>query len=197
MHTIEQIKHLLKESKITYGELSERSGIPEGTLKNIFSYRNRNPRIDTMRAIEEALGIEQSDEVFAIPGFMPIQTVKVPLVGTIACGTPILAVENIEEYIDMDKSVRADFCLRCKGDSMINARIFDGDIVYIRKQADVNNGEIAAVLIDGESTLKRVFKYEDKIELRPENPLYKSIYIMPGEDVRIVGVAVAFLSAVR
>ena len=75
-------------------------------------------------------------------------TKKVPLLGTIACGEPILAEENVSDYINMDNSIHADFALKCKGDSMINARIFDGDIVYIRKQNDVENGEIAAVLIN-------------------------------------------------
>lgn len=79
--------------------------------------------------------------------------------------------------MDMDESVHADFCLRCKGDSMINARIFDGDIVYIRQQDDVENGEIAAVVIDGEATLKRVYKYPNRLELRAENPTFPVINI--------------------
>lgn len=129
----------------------------------------------------------------------PIKTKKVPLIGTIACGTPILAAENIEDYIDMDESVHADYCLRCKGDSMINARIFDGDIVYIKQQEDVENGEIAAVIIDGETTLKRVYKYEHRIELRAENPTFMTINI-EGDALKtfqIIGKAVAFLSIVR
>ena len=97
---------------------------------------------------------------------------KIPLLGTIACGEPILAAENIEALINADENLNADFALRCKGDSMINARIFDGDIVYIREQPDVEDGEIAAVLIGEEATLKRVYKYPSKVVLRPENPLY-------------------------
>ena len=83
---------------------------------------------------------------------------KIPLLGTIACGEPILAAENIAALINADENLNADFALRCKGDSMINARIFDGDIVYIREQPDVEDGEIAAVLIGEEATLKRVCK---------------------------------------
>lgn len=131
-------------------------------------------------------------------------TVKVPLLGNIACGSPVLAVENIEDYIDMDKSVHADFALRCKGDSMINARILDGDIVYIRKQDNIENGEIAAVLIDectsiSEATLKRVYIYEDKIRLCAENPQYKDKVFFENDmnKVRILGKAVAFLSSVN
>ena len=124
---------------------------------------------------------------------------KIPLVGTIACGEPILAAENIEDYVNIPKDMAGDFALTCKGDSMINARIFDGDIVYIRQQDTVENGEIAAVLIDGEATLKRVRLFDDHISLEPENPMYKP-FVYWNEDmntVRILGKAVAFTSAVR
>ena len=134
---------------------------------------------------------------------MPI-TKKIPLLGNIACGEPILAVENIEDYVDMDAATHADFALRCSGDSMINARIFDGDIVYIRKQETVENGEIAAVLINGieseaNATLKRVYLEGNKIRLCAENPMYSDIIFFENEmnKVKIIGKAVAFLSAVR
>lgn len=137
----------------------------------------------------------------ALPGnIIPMpETRKIPLVGTIACGDPILAQENIEEYISIPKDLAGDFALTCKGDSMINARIFDGDIVYIRQQDMVENGEIAAVLIDNEATLKRVRLFPDHISLEPENPMYKPL-VFWGEEmntIRILGKAVAFTSAVR
>lgn len=124
---------------------------------------------------------------------------KIPLLGTIACGEPILATENIEEYISIPKELAGDFALACKGDSMINARIFDGDIVYIRQQDTVENGEIAAVLIENEATLKRVRLFPDHIALEPENPMYKPLVYWNEEMnlVRILGKAVAFTSAVR
>ena len=124
---------------------------------------------------------------------------KIPLLGRIACGAPILAEEHIEEYIDIPKTIHADFALTCQGDSMINARIFDGDIVYIRQQDTVESGEIAAVLIDNDATLKRIRIYDDHISLEPENPQYRPI-VLWGEDmntVRILGKAIAFTSAVR
>lgn len=124
---------------------------------------------------------------------------KIPLIGTIACGAPILAEEHIEEMVSIPKHIPADFALRCKGDSMINARIFDGDIVYIRQQDMVENGEIAAVLIESEATLKRVRLFDDHIVLEPENPQYRPISIW-GEEmntVRILGKAVAFTSTIR
>lgn len=129
---------------------------------------------------------------------MPVME-KIPLLGSIACGAPILAQEHIEDYMDLPGHIHADFALTCKGDSMINARIFDGDVVYIRQQDAVDNGEIAAVLIDGEATLKRVRLFDDHISLEPENPQYRPI-VLWGNDmntVRILGKAVAFTSTVR
>lgn len=124
---------------------------------------------------------------------------KIPLLGSIACGAPILAEEHIEGEVDIPSNIHADFALTCKGDSMINARIYDGDIVYIRHQDTAENGDIAAVLIDSEATLKRFKKLPDRIILEPENPLYDPL-VYRGEEmnsVHILGKAVAFTSAVR
>ena len=153
----------------------------------------------TMKLMGDEEGDDTPSNILPLP-----KTRKIPLLGTIACGEPILATENVAEYVDMDTDVHADFALRCKGDSMINARIFDGDIVYIRKQNSVENGEIAAVLIDGvesesEATLKRFFRENDKIRLSAENPMYadKQYYGEEMNQVRVIGKAVAFLSTVR
>lgn len=127
------------------------------------------------------------------------KTKEVPLLGDIACGEPLLAQENIESYIKIDETIPADFALRCKGDSMINARVFDGDIVYIRQQPDVENGEIAAVLIGNEATLKKVHKFPNKLVLSACNPMYDDFIYTDEQlaDVRIIGKAVAFLSVFR
>lgn len=125
---------------------------------------------------------------------------KIPLLGTIAAGSPILAQEHIESYEYVPESFGIDFCLRIKGDSMINARILDGDIVYIRQQPDVENGEIAAVLIDGEeATLKRVYKSNGTVILHPENTNYRDMVFTKKEmrQVAILGKAVRFNSEVR
>lgn len=166
------------------------------------------PTIPQLKKLATGMGMTLS-ELFDQADDMPIDIAtniipmpemrKIPLVGTIACGQPILAEQNIEEYISIPRHLAGDFALTCKGDSMINARIFDGDIVYIRQQDTVENGEIAAVLIDGEATLKRVKLYDDHISLEPENPQYRPI-VLWGEEmntVRILGKAVAFTSAVR
>ncbi|MCM1043324.1 MAG: transcriptional repressor LexA [Corallococcus sp.] len=199
---IEQLKTIMKKNGITQKELAEKSKIPIQTIAKIFAGFTTNPRVDTLQAIESAL-ILDSETNFNFWDISNIESLpefnKVPLLGTIACGTPILATENIEEYINIDRRIHADFALRCKGDSMILARIHDGDIVYIRQQDDVENGEIAAVLIANEATLKRVYKYENRVELRPENPTFAPLNFEGDElkQMRILGKAVAFLSVVK
>ena len=131
----------------------------------------------------------------------PVDKVKLPLLGKIACGEPIFAAEDRESYVLAGTDIRADFCLKASGDSMINARINDGDIVFIRKQEIVNNGEIAAVIIDDSATLKRFYYYRQQgmIILRSENPKFEDI-ILSGSDlenVRVLGKAVAFQSDVE
>jgi repressor LexA len=108
-------------------------------------------------------------------------------------------VEEAEEFDEVPEWVECDFTLRCKGDSMINARIYDGDTVYIRSQPEVENGEIAAVLVDDEATLKRVMLYPDKIVLEAANPMYEPL-VYRGEEmneVHIMGKAIAFTSMIR
>ncbi len=140
------------------------------------------------------------DDVFDIPNVLPLPEMEeIPLLGTIACGEPILALENIEGYVKAPISAESTFALTCKGDSMIDARILDGDIVLIRQQPDVDNGEIAAVLIENEATLKRVYKDKDGITLVAANQKYAPWRITGPEldEVRILGKAVYFISTVQ
>lgn len=151
-------------------------------------------------SVDYILGATTTQDVFSIPNIIPIPKMKnIPLLGTIACGEPILAEGNIENYVTVDAKANVDFALKCKGDSMINARIFDGDIVYIHSQPDVENGEIAAVLIDNEATLKKVYKYPNKLVLSPCNPTHNDLIYTEEqlENVRIIGKAVLFVSVVR
>lgn len=131
----------------------------------------------------------------------PIETKRFPLLGDIACGKPIMANEEKELYVEAGADIKADFCLRAKGDSMIGARIYDGDIVFIRKQEMVDNGEIAAVIIEDEATLKRVNYFPEKslLILKAENSMYEDL-VYTGEQLNyiiILGKAVAFQSTVR
>lgn len=129
-----------------------------------------------------------------------LDKIKLPMLGKVACGEPIFADEDRESYIMIGTDIGADFCLQCQGDSMINARIHDGDIVFVKKTDIVENGEIAVVIIDDEATLKRFFYYREQnlVILKPENPKYQDI-ILTGEQlnqVRVIGRAVAFQSDV-
>ena len=118
-------------------------------------------------------------------GFQPLpKRDRIPRVGQIACGTPILAEENVEAYDEVPSDWHADFTLLCQGDSM-EPKIKDGDVVAIHSQPMVENGEVAAVLIDGEATLKRVFLFDDHLELRAENPTFPTI-LRIGEDMNTI-----------
>ena len=136
-----------------------------------------------------------------IKNVIHLKTKKVPLLGDIACGEPIFTNEEHGEFVLTSEDISVDFCLRAKGDSMIGARILDGDIVFIKEQTSVDNGQIAAVLIGDEATLKRVYYYPDKnkLVLGAENPAYEPLVYVGEEleEVKILGRAVAFQSVVR
>lgn len=148
--------------------------------------------------------IGKSNTTTILNGFeniLPIEIQTLPLLGDIACGEPMMANEDRDSYINIGAKINADFCLRAKGDSMINARISDGDIVFIKQQEEVMNGEIAAVIINDSVTLKRVFYYPEnkKLILQAENPKYEPLAYI-GEEleaIRILGKAIAFQSDVR
>lgn len=134
-------------------------------------------------------------------GVQPIEIKKFPLLGDVACGEPRFANEERESYVLSGTAINADFCLKARGDSMINARIMDGDIVFIRSQSQVENGEIAVVIINDEATLKRVFYYPEKstLILKPENPKYEDFIFTGAElnDINILGKAVTFQSDIK
>lgn len=119
------------------------------------------------------------------PGFEPLPKMSlIPRVGAIACGDPILAEQNIEDYDKVPEDWHADFTLVCEGDSM-EPRIKNGDVVAIRKQLEVETGEIAAVRIEDNATLKRVYRYPDRLVLQPENPAFPPI-VLVGEEINTV-----------
>lgn len=204
----DRIRYQRESQGMTQQELADKVGYTSRSTINKIEKGERNITGDKIQAIAQALGVKPSYlmdgdtydntiDIFSINGINPIpKTYKRPRLGTIACGEPILAEENIEAYDDIPDSIKCDFTLICKGDSMVNARINDGDIVYIKQQSQVDNGEIAAVLIDNEATLKRVYIYEDKVVLQPENTKYPP-FVYTKEDmnnIRILGKAVGFTS---
>lgn len=204
----DKIRSLRKSKGLNQTELGEKLGVKTNAVSKWECGRVEDIPMSKVKAMAALFEVPVSylidgdsiPDVFSLPNILPMPEMKkVPLLGSIACGAPILAEEHIEGYVEVPSHIHADFTLRCKGDSMINARIFDGDIVYIRQQEEVNNGEIAAVLIDDEATLKRVKLHPDRIILEPANPLYDPL-VFRGEEmnnVRILGKAVAFTSIVQ
>lgn len=206
------LRKLRNEYGYTQDELAKKLNVSKSRI-NMYERGEREPNFEMLEKIADFFNVDMNyllgkkeKAASKLPNNLiplaKIKTRKVPLIGSIACGVPITAVENIEEYIDMDTDIHADFALRCKGDSMINARIFNGDIVYIREQPMVENGEIAAVIIDdmeSEATLKRVYMDNEHIILHAENPVYNDMafYHEDMNQVRIIGKAVAFLSTVK
>lgn len=141
----------------------------------------------------------QELNVFDFENIKPIKTKKFRMLGDIACGEPIYANEEYDVYIEASEDINADYCLRAKGDSMINANIFDGDIVFIKEQEEIPNGKIAAVLIEDEVLLKRFYKTEDTITLISENPAYEPRTYNKSDmlNIRILGRAVVVQSLVK
>ena len=206
MTTGERIRQKRLALQLTLEEVGLYVGVAKSTVRKWETGFIENMRIDKIEKLAAVLettpaylmGSQEDYSIYKNIEALP-ETYSVPLLGDIACGEPLLALENLDGYVECDCRINSDFALRCKGESMINARVFDGDIVFIREQPTVENGEIAAVIIDGEATLKRVYQYENRLELRPENPLFP-VLNYEGYDldsIRIVGKAVAFLSNIR
>lgn len=193
---------------MTQAELAKRSGISKSSISRYIK-GDWEGKQSAVYELAKALGVTEawlmgydvpmeSDTAPSVPpGFEPLpKMVKRPLVGSIACGEPITAEENIEDYVDVPENVQCDFCLRCKGDSMIDAGIHDGDVVYIHITPQVENGQIAAVRIDGEATLKRVFWDESSqtLTLLAENRNFAPlVYTGPIlETVHVEGRAIGY-----
>ena len=200
-----RLKTLRKSKKMTQDELAAALGTSKQTIHRYENGIITNIPPEKVEKLAAALGTTPSELMgwsqTALPaGAKPISTKRLPVLGEIACGNPIFATEEHESYIAADGGLDADFCLVAHGDSMIGARINDGDIIFIRSQETVNNGEIAAVIINDEATLKRVYYYPDeaKLILSPENPRYAPLVYIGEElsDIRIIGKAVAFQSAI-
>jgi repressor LexA len=144
--------------------------------------------------IRRAPGVSRGIEILDFPLFSYMKAehiLSVPIVGTVRAGEPILAIENIEGYINLDRSLASSenvFLLRVRGNSMIEAHIQDGDFALVRPQPNAENGEIIVALIENEATIKRIFKKRDFIRLEPANPSMEPIVVKKGEKkVTVVG----------
>ena len=209
----DRIKSKREDLGMTQGELAQKVGytshssiakaesgaidLPQSKIEAIAKALQTSPAY--------LLGLTQHDatpvwQTQVFENVTPIHTQRVPMLGEIACGKPIWANEERESYVQAGVNLKADFCLTARGDSMIGARIHDGDIVFCRSQNMVENGEIAAVIIGDEATLKRVYYYPDKqkLVLQAENPKYEPFVYVGSElnEINIIGKAVAFQSDV-
>lgn len=209
----DRIIQALRIRNMNAKQLSDLTKIPKSSISQYMSGYAK-PKQDRIYLISQALNVNPTwllgydvnmeDDIQNVmksfDNIYPIDVQKIPMLGTIACGEPIYADEDRESYVLCGTEIKADFCLRCKGDSMVNARIYDNDIVFISKQDIVSNGEIAAVIIDDEVTLKRFYYYRDQnlVILKPENSKYEDI-VLSGEKlnkVKVLGKAIAFQSDV-
>ena len=202
-----RLKELRRKAGLTLEELAEKI---ETSKQTIHRYENgviANIPHEKIKKLATALDVSPSElmgweeNVYFYDNVLPIKKKNLPLIGTIACGEHIYASEEYGSFVSINSDIDANFCLRAKGDSMIGARIYDGDLVFIREQNTVDNGEIAAVIINDEATLKRVYYYPDesKIILSPENPRYAPLVYINEElnSIKILGKAVAFQSVIR
>ena len=201
-----RIKERRLAMEFTQEELASRLGLQKSAIAKYENGRVENIKRSVIQKMASILECSPSylmgwdDGSPSYSNIHPIITKRYPVLGSVACGEPIYMSEEKEVYVDATTDVHADFVLIAKGDSMTGARINDGDIVFIRKQPEVENGEIAVVAINDEATLKRFFRYgKDLIVLRAENPNYKDMEFRPDDhkDIRVLGKAVAFQSDVR
>ena len=208
MTTGQIIRMLRKERRISQLQLATSLSIGKSTVA-MYEADERMPKKEILEQIADYFNVDMDflygrthvrNRMNELPegnGLFVPSMKRVPMLGSVACGEPIYADEQYGEYYSVDSSIHADFCLKAQGDSMINARIDDGDVVFIHQQPDVENGQIAAVLIDDEATLKYFYRYGDMVVLRPANPAYKEMTYTKDElnSIRVLGRAVAFQSS--
>ncbi len=200
-----RLKELRQAKRLTLEEVAACIGTSKQTIHRYENGVISNIPHDKIEKLASVLDTTPSDlmgwgDAYSYDNIIPIKKKRLPLIGTISCGEPIYAEEEYGNFITINSDIDASFCLRAKGDSMIGARIFDGDLVFIREQDSVDNGEIAAVIIGEEATLKRVYYYPDesKLILSPENPKYPPLVYIKEElnTIKIIGKAVAFQSVI-
>lgn len=199
---------------INAAELSRLSGVNEGAISQYKKGKYKanqhtiekiarclNVSIPWLMGVSDVFGSYESNlsPLPQLDNILPIKKKSFPVLGNVAAGKPIEAQQHIETYVTEDEDLDADYALRVKGDSMIGAGIDDGDIVFIRQQPDVENGEMAAVYVDGGATLKRVYKDGKGVSLYSENPKYPPMYFTAEncEEFRVLGKAVKKLTNIK
>ncbi len=204
----QRLRYGLDITGISQSELAKRSKISKSSISRYLK-GDWEGKQSAVYSLANALGVTEAwlmgydvpmkapeSVLSSIPaGFEPLpKMVKRPLIGDIACGEPITAEQNVQDMVDVPENIACDFCLRCHGDSMVDAGIHDNDVVYIKIQPTVNDGEIAAVRIGDEATLKRVYYDGNTITLVPANSAYRPRSYSGAElnDIQIEGKAVGY-----
>lgn len=199
------IKSLRQSKGMTQEELGNIIGVKKAAVQKWESGLVQNLKRETIKKLADFfevnpstfIDVADSSDISNIAGIFPVKKIRIPVLGEIACGVPIFADQQHKQYVDVNEDYNADFCLKAKGDSMINANISSGDIVLISEMPMVNNGEIAAVIVDDEATLKRVYYYREKnkLILQAENPAVEPLVYVDEEldTIRILGKAVAVI----
>lgn len=190
------LKKYMEEKDINNKELAKILNVSESTVGK-WLLKKSVPRMGIIEQISNYFNIEKSDliedktDLSNIPGVIPVKKIiKIPILGHIQCGKPVMSVENYEGYFPADPEIiNSDFCLYADGDSMIDVGINEGDLVFFKQTPQVENGTIAAVFVNDTTTLKRFFKNEHEIILQPENKEYSPIIIREddGKEVRVLG----------
>lgn len=197
----ERLKSLRCSKNITQGELAKMTGLSRSAV-SMYESGKRRPDYETLEMLADFFNVnmdyllgksDTNTDYSNIKNIVPLELKKVPLLGTIAAGKPILCDEHIELLLPCDANLNADFALRVHGDSMIDVSYFDGDIVFIHQQPVVEDGQIAAVRIDDSATLKRFYKIPGGCMLLPENAKYKAMTFTSDncDDIAIIGIPVA------
>lgn len=192
----ERIRRRRKQLGLSVDDIAKKLGKDRATIYRYESSEIENLPLNVLEPLAKVLRVSPG-YLMGWENIIPYKTKKVPMLGEIPAGEPMMVAEECcEYYVEVDESISVDFCLRVKGDSMIDARIQDGDLVFIRKQPIVENGEIAAILIDNEVTLKRFYKNDGGVILKPENSKYQPKYYTEKDfkDIRILGKAIFFQS---
>jgi repressor LexA len=198
MNMVEKLEQLMNERGLTKADVARESGIPYTTFDGLFKKGYEKIKLPTLKAIADYFNVTMeylaNDNIFECKVAEPTviyQTNnknRVPVLGKIPAGAPVIAIERVEGYEETDDS-DIDFCLRVTGNSMIGARIYEGDIVYVDTDAEIENGDIVVALVDGENaTLKRFYRRGNSVVLKPENSTMKELVLGPEDkDFRIIG----------
>lgn len=196
MHLAKNLKYLRLKNGLSQDYIADKLGYKSYTTIQKWEMGTSEPSVSILKKLSKLYNIDMDSMYTKDLEFGSVgddDSKPIPLLGQIAAGTPILAEENIEDYFNIDTKIKADFALRIKGDSMIGAGIFPSDIVFIRQQQFLENGEIGAILIDEEATLKKFYKESETIILQAENDMYKPMIYTNG-NLTILGKLVAVLN---